>query len=213
MTQVLLHTSVANCGSRALAPIVDLGLTVQLWLTHPQSIENQIEPLDSAVHHQACLIKTLSTSQSVWYLACITVPNPSEPELRQSSNQDIERMSDFQLIHITAAIIHEEMRDQDEVAFKLTTESIKSLVGYYERSHRVGLAAKTHERSGNDRLRVKACEDFTRAIKEFVYRTQVSALEGLEEDGAGELLVTDSEKVKKIILSMMESPNGAFAIS
>ncbi|KAK1512255.1 hypothetical protein CABS01_16795 [Colletotrichum abscissum] len=171
MTQVLLHTSVANCGSRTLAPIVDLGLTVQPWLTQtPQSIENQIEPLDSAVHHQARIIKTLSTPQSIWYLACITVLNPSEPELRQSSNQDIERMSDFRLIHITAAIIHEEMRDQDEVAFKLTTESINSFVGYYERSHRVGLAEKTHGRSGNDRLRVKTCENFTRAIKGFVYR-------------------------------------------
>lgn len=99
------------------------------------------------------------------------------------------------------------------MAFKLTTESINSLVEYYERSLRVGLVAKTHERSGNDRLRVKACEDFTRAIKEFVYRTHVSALKGLEEDGAGELFVNDTEKVKEIILNMMKSSNGTSAIS
>ncbi|KAK1504340.1 hypothetical protein CABS01_16921 [Colletotrichum abscissum] len=204
MTQVLLHTSVANCGSRTLAPIFDLGLTAQPWLTQtPQSVENQIESLDSAVHRQACIIKRLSTPRSIWYLACITVPNPSEPELRQSSNQDIERLSDFRLIHIKASIIHVDMRDRDEVAFKLTTESINSLVEYYERSHRVGPVAKTHERSRNDRVRIKVCNDFTRAIKEFVYRTHVYALEGLEKNGAGELLVNDSEKVKEIILSMM----------
>ncbi|KXH51412.1 hypothetical protein CNYM01_13738 [Colletotrichum nymphaeae SA-01] len=204
MTQVLLHTSVANCGSRTLAPIFDLGLTVQPWLTQtPQSVENQIESLDSAVHHQACIFKRLSTPRSIWYLACITAPIPSEPELRQSSNQDIERLSDFRLIHIKASIIHVDMRDRDEVAFKLTTESINSLVEYYERSHRVGPVAKTHERSGNDRVRIKVCNDFTRAIKEFVYRTHVYALEGLEEHGAGELLVDDSEEVKEIILSMM----------
>ncbi|KAL4403552.1 hypothetical protein CABS03_15004 [Colletotrichum abscissum] len=138
MTQVLLHTSVANCGSRTLAPIFDLGLTVQPWLTQtPQSVENQIESLDSAVHHQACIFKRLSTPRSIWYLACITVPNPSEPELRQSSNQDIERLSDFRLIHIKASIIHVDMRDRDEVAFKLTTESINTLVEHYERSHRL----------------------------------------------------------------------------
>ncbi|KAI3534611.1 hypothetical protein CABS03_15116 [Colletotrichum abscissum] len=214
MVHALTHTSVANCDPRAIAPIIDLGPTIQPWLAQTlRSVEKQMEPLESVLHHQTCMIKTLSTPKSIWYLACIMVPNPSESELRQNSIQDVERLSDFRLIHIEAYIIHVDMRDRDEVAFKLTTESINSLVEYYERYHRVGLVAKMHERSGNDRVRKKMSEEFTRAINEFVYRTHVSALGGLEEDGTGEFLVNDSERVKDIILGMIESPDGTSIIS
>ncbi|GKT87815.1 hypothetical protein Ct61P_05665 [Colletotrichum tofieldiae] len=50
----------------------------------------------------------------------------------------------------------------------------------------------------------KLHEDFVQAINKFVYRTHVSALEGLEEEGAGELLSGKSEEVKNNIMSLMK---------
>jgi len=45
-------------------------------------------------------------------------------------------------------------------------------------------------------------EEFIRAINEFVYWTHAIALEGLEEDGARELLCEKSEEVKHRILNL-----------
>ncbi|KAK1656545.1 hypothetical protein BDP55DRAFT_688705 [Colletotrichum godetiae] len=210
MEHGLRPTPMANCISRASALVVDVGPTVQPWGTQTlRGFREQTEPLDSVLHHQICLIKTLSTPQSIWYLACIMVPKPSETELHQSANQ----ISDFQLIHIKASVIRVDMREQNEVVFKLTGESINSLIKYHESSNCVGIVAKMQQQARNDRMRKKVREDFLQAIKEFVYRTNVSALKGLEEDGAGELLGDDSEKVKRIILGMMESPDGTSGIS
>jgi len=43
----------------------------------------------------------------------------------------------------------------------------------------------------------RSCEGFVQAVNKFEFRTYVSALEGLEEDGVGELLGGRSEEVKK----------------
>src|SRR5207247_2387085 len=50
----------------------------------------------------------------------------------------------------------------------------------------------------------KLHEDFIQAINRFVYQTHVTALEGLEEDGAGELLCGKSDEVKGNILGLMK---------
>jgi hypothetical protein len=59
------------------------------------------------------------------------------------------------------------------------------LIEYHRDIHCVNLA-NTHTDS---QLEVeKLQEEFVQVIHKFVYRTYVSALEGLESDGAGELL-------------------------
>jgi hypothetical protein len=49
----------------------------------------------------------------------------------------------------------------------------------------------------------KLQEEFVQTIHKFVYRTHISALEGLEQDGSRELLCEKSGKVKTNILSLL----------
>merc|ERR1712000_542996 len=50
----------------------------------------------------------------------------------------------------------------------------------------------------------KLHEEFIQAINKFVFRTHVSALEGLEEDGVGELLNGKSDEVKTQLGNLMK---------
>jgi hypothetical protein len=106
----------------------------------------------------------------------------------------------YQLIDIKASIILIDMVSRNEVAFKLMPDSIESLTKYHRDIHCVNLA-NTYTDS---QLEVeKLQEEFVQAIHKFVYRTHVSALEGLEPDGSGELLCEESGEVKTNILSLL----------
>ncbi len=91
---------------------------------------------------------------------------------------------------------------RNEVAFKLTPDSIESLIEYHKDIHCVDISANTYSWSEKELQVKKLHEEFIQAINRFVYRTHVSALEGLEEDGAGELLCGKSEEVKHNIMGL-----------
>ena len=48
----------------------------------------------------------------------------------------------------------------------------------------------------------KLQDEFVQAANKFIYRTSASALEGLEEDGAGELLAGRSDEVRSAVLNL-----------
>jgi hypothetical protein len=50
--------------------------------------------------------------------------------------------------------------------------------------------------------KVKLDKEFVRAASQYVYRTNTSVLEGLDEGGTGELLVHDSRRVEKSITNL-----------
>jgi len=91
---------------------------------------------------------------------------------------------------------------RNEVAFKLTPDSIESLIEYHKEVHSVDISANTYSWSEKEMQVKKLHEEFIQAINKFVYRTHVSALEGLEEDGAGELLCGKSDEVKNNIMAL-----------
>ena len=64
------------------------------------------------------------------------------------------------------------------------------------------IAANSYNWSEKELQVKKLHEEFIQAINKFVYRAHVSVLEGLEEDGAGELLCGKSEEVKNNLLGM-----------
>ena len=64
------------------------------------------------------------------------------------------------------------------------------------------IAAITYNWSEKEIQVKKLHEEFIQAINKFVYRTHASALEGLEEEGAGELLCGKSEEVKSNIMNL-----------
>ena len=125
-----------------------------------------------------------------------------EAELRKDSNPLVEALFNYQLIHIEAYIVHVDMVLRNEVAYKLTPDSIEALIEYHKDIHCVDISASTYTWSEKEMQVKKLHEEFIQAINKFVYRTHVTALEGLEEDGAGELLCGKSEEVKNNIMGL-----------
>jgi hypothetical protein len=132
------------------------------------------------------------------------LPKAPESELRTDSNPLVEALFNYQLLHIEAYIVHVDMVLRNEVAYKLTPDSIEALVEYHKEVHCVDARAGTYDWSEKEQQAKKMHEDFIQAINKFVFRTHVSALEGLEEEGAGELLCGKSEEVKNNILGLMK---------
>ncbi|KAL8733296.1 MAG: hypothetical protein Q9181_003635 [Wetmoreana brouardii] len=202
MPPVLLPASAAAFAPRS-APNIVLSTKVDPWLTATLKRVNRIKrPLNSVPQHFRCLTETLSSPSAIWSLCSLMLPKAPESELRKDENPLVEALFNYQMITIEAYIVHVDMVSQNEVAFKLTPETIESLVEYHKDIHSVDTAAATWNWSEKEVQLKKLQEDFVQAANRFVYRTNAMALEGLEEDGAGELLCGRSEEVRSAIMGL-----------
>lgn len=202
MPTILLPASAAAFAPRSTCNIV-LNSKVEPWLTATLKRINRIKrPLNSVPQHTRCLTETLSLPNAIWSLCSIMLPKAPDSELRKDSNPLIEALFNYQLVHIEAYVVHVDMVSQNEVAFKLTTDTIESLVEYHKEIFSVDTAAKTWVWSEKDQQLKKLQEEFVQAANRFVYRTSALALEGLEEDGAGELLCGRSDEVRTAIMNL-----------
>jgi hypothetical protein len=130
------------------------------------------------------------------------LPKAPDSELRKDSNPLIEAIFNYQLIHIEAYVVHVDMVSQNEVAFKLTPETIESLIEYHKDIYSVDVSASTWSWAEKEVQLKKLQEEFVQAVNRYVFRTGVRALEGMEDDGAGELLEGRSEDVKNAIMGL-----------
>ncbi|MCJ1230679.1 hypothetical protein MMC12_007353 [Toensbergia leucococca] len=202
MPTILLPASAAAFAPRA-TPNVVLNTKVDPWLTATLKRINRVKrPLNSVPQHFRCLTETLSSASAIWTLCSIMLPKAPDAELKKDENPLIEALFNYQLIYIEAYVVHVDMVSQNEVAFKLTTDTIESLVEYHKDIYSVDTSASTWTWSEKEIQLKKLQEDFVQAANKFVYRTNALALEGLEEDGAGELLCGRSEEVKSAIMGM-----------
>jgi hypothetical protein len=98
-----------------------------------------------------------SASQNVlWTLAYLMLPKA-------------DRLPTYQLIHVEARIVDVDIVPHNEVAFKLTTDSISTLLKYHKDMHCHLSEIEQQPKMWHDH--------FVQAINKFVYRTDVSALE------------------------------------
>ncbi|CAO1599819.1 hypothetical protein XANCAGTX0491_003530 [Xanthoria calcicola] len=202
MPPLLLPSSAAAFKTRS-APNIVLSTKVDPWLTQTLKRINRIKrPLNSVPQHFRCLTETLSSPSAIWTLCSLMLPKAPESELRKDDNPLVEALFNYQILTIEAYIVHVDMVSQNEVAFKLTPESIESLVEYHKDIHSVDTAAATWNWSEKEVQLKKLQEDFVQAANRFVYRTNAMALEGLEEDGTGELLCGRSEEVRSAIMGL-----------
>jgi hypothetical protein len=72
------------------------------------------------------------------------LPNAPVSELCKDSNPLIEALFNLQLVYIEAYIVHVNMVLWNEVAFKLTPDSIEALIDYHKEIHCVNIAASTY---------------------------------------------------------------------
>ncbi|MCJ1241657.1 hypothetical protein MMC14_009663 [Varicellaria rhodocarpa] len=202
MPTILLPASAAAFAPRSQPNIV-LNSKVDPWLTATLKRINRIKrPLNSVAQHHRCLTETLSSQSAIWTLCSIMLPKAPDSELRKDENPLVEALFNYQLVHIEAYVVHVDMVSQNEVAFKLTPETIESLVEYHKDIYSVDTSAGTWNWSEKEVQLKKLQEDFVQASNKFVYRTNSMVLEGLEEDGAGELLCGRSEDVKSAIMGL-----------
>lgn len=132
-------------------------------------------------------------------------PKAPDAELRKDENPLVEAVFNYQMIHIEAYVVHVDMVSQNEVAFKLTPETIEALVDFHRDIYCVDAAANTWDWPEKAKQLKKLQDEFNQAANKFVYRTNAHALEGLEEDGAGELLGGRSEEAKNAISNLFVS--------
>ncbi|PYI28759.1 hypothetical protein BP00DRAFT_254207 [Aspergillus indologenus CBS 114.80] len=202
MPTVLLPSSAAAFAPRS-SPNVVLNTRIEPWLTATLKRVNRVKrPLNNVTQHTRCLTETLSSPNAIWTLCSMMFPKAPDAELRKDDNPLMEAVCNYQMIHIEAYVVHVDMVSQNEVAFKLTPETIEALVDYHKDVYSVDAAAKTWDWSDKDTQLKKLQEEFVQAANKFVYRTSVLALEGLEEDGAGELLAGRSEEAKVAISNL-----------
>lgn len=205
MPPQLLPASAAAFAPRASSVNVVLGSKPEAWLTQTLKRVNRVKrPLNSVPQHQRCLTELLSHENAIWTLTSLMLPKAPESELRQDSNPLVEALFNYQLLHVEAYIVHVDMVLRNEVAYKLTKDTIESLIEYHKDVYCVDAKANTHDWTEKDQQAKKLHEDFIQAINRFVYRTHVSALEGLEEEGAGELLNGKSDEVKTQLQNLMK---------
>ncbi len=198
MPPQLLPASAAAFAPRASLVNVVLGSKVEPWLTQTLKRINRVKrPLNSVPQHQKCLTETLSSPNAIWTLTSLMLPKAPEADLRKDANPLIEAIFNHQLIHVEAYIVHVDMVLRSEVAYKLTPDTIEALIEYHKDIHCVNAKASTYDWSEKEQQCKKLHDDFIQAINKFVFRTHVTALEGLEEDGVGELLCGKSDEVQE----------------
>jgi hypothetical protein len=201
MPVTLLPASAAAFAPRS-APNVVLA-KVEPWLTATLKRCNRVKrPLNSVTQHTRCLTEILSPSTAIWTLCSIMLSKAPDAELRRDDNPLVEALFNYQLLHIEAYVVHVDMVSQNEVAFKLTPETIEALVDYHKDIWSVDTAANTWNWSEKEAQLKKLQENFVQAANKFVFRTGAKALEGLEEDGAGELLEGGAEEVRNQIMNL-----------
>jgi hypothetical protein len=186
-------------------PTIVLNSKVEQWLTQTLKRINKIKrPLNSVPQHQRCLTETLSGDAAIWSLCSIMLPRKPDSELVRDSNPLVEAMFNYQLVYVDAYVVHVDMVSQHEVVFKLTQDSIDALVDYHKDIYSVDVSANTWSWPEKESQLKKLHDEFIQAVNRFVFRTGVRALEGLEEEGAGELLDGRSEDVKNAIMGLFQ---------
>ncbi|KAI0408719.1 hypothetical protein F4802DRAFT_362686 [Xylaria palmicola] len=198
MPPQLLPASAAAFAPRASSVNVVLGSKVEPWLTQTLKRINRVKrPLNSVPQHQRCLTETLSSPNAIWTLASLMLPKSPDAG---------EATCNYYFIHIEAYIVHVDMVLRNEVAYKLTPDTIEALIEHHKDVSCVDAKASSYEWPEKEQHAKKLHDEFVQAINKYVFRTHVSALEGLEEEGVGELLCGRSEEVKNNMMALLNKP-------
>ncbi|PHH63241.1 hypothetical protein CDD81_6193 [Ophiocordyceps australis] len=190
----LLPASAAAFAPRATSVNVVLGSKVEPWLTQTLKRINRVKrPLNNVSQHQRCLGETLSSPNAIWGLACLMLPKLPDADM---PTEPLQNIFSYHLLHVEAYIVHVDMVLRNEVAFKLTQDTIDALVAHHGDIYCRDARAATPDWPDKELQCKKLHHDYVQAVNKFVFRTHVSALEGLEEEGAGELLCGRAHLVK-----------------
>ncbi|KAJ6050580.1 uncharacterized protein N7446_010689 [Penicillium canescens] len=170
------------------------------WLIETfKRVKQPRRSLNNLKQQTSYLIEKLASKSATWALCSVMVENA--PGIQPWCSAMPE--SRLWMIHVEAYVVHVDMVSQrKEVAFKLTEETITKLRRSYEEFQSLDAATYRLKWPQMQTQLDKLHDEFVEAVNKFVYRTDVRVLEGLEEDGSGELLGGCSIDVKAAILNL-----------
>ncbi|KAL2859966.1 uncharacterized protein BJX67DRAFT_392186 [Aspergillus lucknowensis] len=202
MAPALLPSSAAAFAPRS-SPIVVLNSQIEPWLT---AILKRVDKrrLNNVLQYTRCLTEKLSSPNAIWTLCSIMFPKATMSESKTDENPLVEASFRHEIVHTKAYVVHVDMVYQHEVVFKLTPETIEELVNYHKEAYLVDIAANAKDWPERDNQLRKLHDEFIQAANKFVFRADLQALEGLDEDGAGELLGGSVVTAKTAILSLFD---------
>lgn len=176
---------------------------VDPWLTANLKRINRIKrPLNSVLQHMKCLTETLAQPSAIWNLCTLMIPKAASSQLERNDNPLVEAFMRYELLHVQAYVVAVDLVLTNEISFKLSQDTISALIAYHKEIYLEDQKAGTWQWTEKDAQCKKLQDQFVQAVNKFVYRTDAVALEGLEDDGAGELLSGRSEDVKTQILGL-----------
>ncbi|KAK5442634.1 hypothetical protein LTR55_012309, partial [Exophiala xenobiotica] len=200
MPTTLLPASAAAFAPRSRC-IVVLSAQAAPWLASTLKRTSKIKRSFNTVLQQTrYLTEILSSPNATWSPCSIMVPKAPEADLRRESNPLVEGLFNFHLIHIEAYVVHVDMVLHHELAFKLTQETIDSLIQYHTDFFLVDSAAETCSWAKKEQQLERLRENFVQAVNKYIYSTNVHVLEGMEAEGAGELLCGRNDEVRAAIM-------------
>lgn len=198
-----MHARIIPAPGKLVAVV--LASEVENWLkdilTRINEKNRPKKPLNHVEQQQQFLAETLSSPGAIWALMLPKLPKHPEAEMPQ---EPLERLWSYQLLHIEANIISVDAVWRKEVSLKLTQDTIDELIEYHEKIHCIDDMAKTTDWPGKSYQYEKLREEFGLAVNKFVYSTDIVALQGLEDDGSGDLLNGKREEVQAEIFSLMK---------
>ncbi|RKF58453.1 hypothetical protein GcC1_182035 [Golovinomyces cichoracearum] len=200
----LLPASAAAFAPRATHVSVVLGSQTEPWLTQLlRRIGREKFSLNTVVKQQKYLSRLLSSSTAIWTITSLMVPRAPDFELHSNPDLLIEALMNYHILHIQGYIVLVDMVFENEIVFKLTSESIEALVNHHEGIYCANISASNLFPWPRIDAQIKKLHtDFVQSINKFVYRTSVSAIDEVQEDGSGELLCGESEQVKNKIMNL-----------
>lgn len=193
MPTVLLPSSAAPFAPRCSPPVV-LSSTIEPWLTATlRRVCKAKGPLKNITQHTKCLQRILSRPSAIWTLCSMLFP---------MAPQALDVGLQYQTIHIEAYVVYVDMAYANAVAFKLTPETINTLVKLHRDVYSVCAWLNTWQWSEKENQMRQLQEQFNQDVNRFIFYTDALALEGIDEDGAGELLGGRSDVAKAKVKSL-----------
>lgn len=132
--------------------------------------------------YSTCLRKLLSSATATWTMCLISPKSVLSDEKAQSDTS-------LGMVEVKAFIAYVDTKNDNQVIFKLTNDTIHALITFYQRHFSVNMAP-----SSQNFLR-----RLTQAANTFIHIANAAVLENLDVTGGGTFTASEAEIVKKEI--------------
>ncbi|KAJ5654941.1 hypothetical protein N7490_001944 [Penicillium lividum] len=150
----------------------------------------------------------LAPDTAIWTL-CVT--DLFQAFYRARKDVGMQQATHSEIRFIQARVVHIDMTSRNEMGFKLTPETIRGLIDFYDNIPYHLRSSSSNRSHNNDPKRA-----FVQKVTDFVFCTSISALQSLTKDGSGVLFgheeMTARQAVDLLLISeIAPQPQGSLS--